>query len=178
MMEWAHQFNIGLYAKDLETSKKLEKHLYMLKNEYIGLVISPLTKIKIEPDVVQIYCVPAQAMRLIQSYLYIKGGVLNFTAAGRVGSCHEGVIKTYLTDEPQLIILGNGDRVWGGAEDNEIMFSIPKSKLEIILEGLEATHNAGLRYPIPKYMNYEPGFQIDFKRKAEQRSGGTLVKND
>jgi uncharacterized protein (DUF169 family) len=175
---WGHKFNIGLYANDFETSKKLEKHLYFLKNEYIGLVISPLTRTKIEPDVVLIYCLPAQAMRLIQSYLYFQGGVLEFTSAGRIGSCHTGVIKTFLTNQPQLVILGNGDRVWGGVEDSEVMFSIPKNKLDIIIEGLEKTHKAGLRYPIPKYMNYKPGFQVDFEKKVKKKAGGTLIKED
>ncbi len=174
--EWAHQFNIGLYAKDLETSKKLQKHLYTFNNEYMGLVISPLTRTKVVPDVVQIYCLPAQAMRLTQAYLYMEGGILEFTDAGRVGSCHIGVIKTFQTDNPQLVILGNGDRIWGGTEDYEVMYSIPRTKVDIIIEGLEATHRAGLRYPIPKYMNYKPGFQEAFIRRAKKRAGGTLVK--
>jgi len=175
-MEFAHQFNIGLYAKDLETSKKLEKHLLSLGNAFWGLVVSPLTRTKIEPDVVLIYCLPAQAMRLIQSYLFNVGGVLEFTAAGRIGSCHDGVIKTYLTKKPQLVILGNGDRVWGGAQDSEVMFACPREKLNTLIEGLETTHAAGLRYPIPNYMNYAPGFQAAFQKKAFKRAGGTIVK--
>jgi len=174
--EFSNKFNVGLYAKDLEIAEKWNENLYLLNNEFLGLVISPLTRTKIEPDIVQIYCNPAQAMRLIQSYLYLKEGVFQFTAAGRAGSCHEGIIKTYLTNEPQLVILGNGDRVWGGAEDSEVMFSIPKSKLECIIEGLETTHKGGLRYPIPKYMNYAPGFQPEFTAKALKRAGGTIVK--
>ena len=34
---------------------------YIFNNEYLGLVISPLTRTKVVPDVVQIYCLPAQA---------------------------------------------------------------------------------------------------------------------
>ena len=177
MAEWGHKFNIGLYAKDIETSKKFQTHLYLFSNEYKGLVISPLTRTKVVPDVVQIYCMPAQAMRLTQAYLYMEGGMLEFTDAGRVGSCHIGIIKTIQTDKPQLVILGNGDRVWGGAEDYEVMYSIPRSKLDLIIEGLEVTHRAGLRYPIPKYMNYKPGFQASFQKRAVKRAGGTLVKD-
>lgn len=176
--EWGHQFNVGLYSKDVEASKKLDECLYMLPEEYIGLVISPLTKTKIVPDIVQIYCNPAQAMRFIQGYLYMKGGVMEFTAAGRIGSCHEGVIKPIQTNEPQLIILGNGDRVWAGAEDSEVLFSIPESKLSLVMKGLEATHKAGLRYPIPKYMNYKPGFQSKFKKNAAERAGGTIIEDE
>ncbi|MFX1574194.1 MAG: DUF169 domain-containing protein [Promethearchaeota archaeon] len=174
--EFSDKFSVGLYAKDIETSEKFMENFYFLPDDYIGLVVSPLTRTKVVPDIVQIYCTPAQVMRLIQSYLYIEGGVMEFTAAGRVGSCHEGVIKPFLTKKPQLVMLGNGDRVWGGAEESEVMFAIPNGKLDVIKEGLEATHKAGLRYPIPKYMNYEPGFQSEFKLRAEKRAGGTIIK--
>jgi uncharacterized protein (DUF169 family) len=43
-----------------------------------------------------IYCLPAQVMRFVQSYLYMEGGVLEFSSAGRIGSCHEGVVKQIL----------------------------------------------------------------------------------
>ncbi|MFX1500702.1 MAG: DUF169 domain-containing protein [Promethearchaeota archaeon] len=174
---FGEQFSVGLYAKDVETAKKWQDKMYVSKENYVGFIISPLTRTKIEPDVVQIYCNPAQAMRLIQAYLYNKGGTLEFTSAGRGASCHEGVIKTIKTNEPQLVIPGNGDRVWGGAEDSELMFSIPKSKLDSVVDGLELTHKAGLRYPIPKYMNYTPGFQSVFEQKVIERAGGTIRKD-
>lgn len=138
-MEFGHKFNLGLYAKDLETSKKIEKHFYFLNHEFLGIVISPLTRTKIVPDIVLTYCLPAQAMRFIQAYLYVEGGVLEFTSAGRIGSCNEGIGKTFLTKKPQVVLLGNGDRVWGGAQDSEIMFSCPSEKLDVLIEGLEAT---------------------------------------
>ena len=99
--KWAETFNVGLYAKDAVTEKEFEQHLYTLNNECSGLIISPLTRTKIVPDSILIYCLPAQAMRLVQGYLYMEGGVLEFSAAGRVGSCHEGVVKTIKTNKPQ-----------------------------------------------------------------------------
>jgi hypothetical protein len=41
---------------------------------------------------------------------------------------------------------------------------------------LEKTHAAGLRYPIPQYMNYAPGFQASFEQTAIDRAGGTIEK--
>ena len=171
-----HSFSIELYAKDMETSQKTEKHIHRLNNPFHAMVISPLARTKVVPDVVLVYCLPAQAMRFIQGYLYCEGGVLEFTAAGRMGSCHEGVVKSILTNKPQLVILGNGDRVWGGAQDSEVMFSCPHDKLDVLMEGLEATHAAGLRYPIPTYMNYTPGFQESFEKEAMRRAGRTFIQ--
>ncbi|HPJ92494.1 MAG TPA: DUF169 domain-containing protein [Deltaproteobacteria bacterium] len=174
--KWAREFSVGLYAKDSETAGKFEQHLYSLNNEYLGLIISPLTWTKVVPDSVLIYCLPAQAMRFVQGYLFMEGGVMEFSAAGRIGSCHEGVIKTIKTSKPQYVTLGNGDRIWGGAQDHEVLFACPAEKLDILMEGIERTHAAGLRYPVPQYMNYSPGFQASFEKAAMDRSGGTLKK--
>jgi len=171
-----NQFSVGLYAKDIATARKYAKYLYNLRDRFEGLVISPLSRTRVVPEVVLIYCFPAQAMRLLQGYLYIEGGALEFTAAGRTGSCNEGIAKTLITGKPQLVILGNGDRIWGGAQDSEVMFACPASKLDVLVEGLEATHRAGLRYPVPSYMNYSPGFQASFEKRAKKRAGITLVK--
>ncbi|MFP4453404.1 MAG: DUF169 domain-containing protein [Desulfobacterales bacterium] len=175
-IQWAEAFNAGLYARDRQTAGLLGKHLYMLDTDFAGLVISPLTRTKIVPDCVLVYCMPAQAMRFVQGYLFMEGGVLEFSAAGRVGSCHEGVTKTIKTNKPQYVTLGNGDRIWGGAHDHEVAFSCPAQKLDILIEGLEKTHAAGLRYPVPQYMNYAPGFQASFEKAAIERAGGTIEK--
>ncbi|MFX0036385.1 MAG: hypothetical protein ACFE9I_12195 [Candidatus Hermodarchaeota archaeon] len=53
---------------------------------------------------------------------------------------------------------------------------IPKSKLGIVIDGLDKTHKAGLRYPIPKYMNYNPEFQTSFEIKAKEKVEGTIIK--
>lgn len=175
-VRWSNEFSVGLYAKDVETSERLAAHLHRFDEGIGALVISPLSRTKVVPEVVLVYCLPAQAMRLIQGYLYVAGGVLNFSSAGRIGSCHEGVVKSIKTGEPQLVLLGNGDRVWGGAQDAEVLFACPANRLDALMEGLSATHQAGLRYPVPAYMNYSPGFQAEFERKADARAGGTIRK--
>ncbi len=174
--KWADAFSVGLYAKDTAVASKFEQHLHSLEDDFLGLIISPLSRTKVVPDSVMIYCLPAQAMRFVQGYLFMEGGALAFSAAGRVGSCHEGVTKTIKTKEPQYVTLGNGDRIWGGAQDHEVMFSCPGEKLDVLMEGLERTHQAGLRYPIPQYMNYSPGFQAAFEKAAIKRAGGTIEK--
>ena len=169
-------FSLGLYASSVENEKRFVESLQPLEQAAKGVVISPLERTKIEPDVVLIYGNAAQMMRLIQSYLYVKGGVLNFSATGRAGSCSDGIVKAFMNQEPRLVILGNGDRVWAMAQDDELLFALPSSQLDDLLEGLETTHKAGLRYPVPSYMNFAPGFQAEFEQRALQRSGTTLVK--
>ena len=170
------RFSLGLYASSAENERRFVESHRPLERAAKSVIISPLEWTKIEPDVVLIYGNAAQMMRLIQSYLYVKGGELNFTATGRAGSCSDGIVKALMIQEPRLVILGNGDRVWGMAQDDELLFALPSGQLDDLLEGLEATHRAGLRYPVPSYMNFAPGLQAEFEHRALQRSGTTIVK--
>ena len=47
-----------------------------------------------------------------------------------------------------MILPCNGDRVFGMAQDTEMVFAFPWSYAQEIIEGLEGTHKAGTRYPI------------------------------
>jgi len=48
-----HSFTVGLYAKDLETSKKGAKNIYRFNNDYQGMVISPLVRTKVRTPYIQ-----------------------------------------------------------------------------------------------------------------------------
>ena len=51
-------------------------------------------------------------------------------------SCKEGILRTYKTNECQVVSPGMGDRVMAAVQDHEMIFSIPESKLEMVLENL------------------------------------------
>ena len=120
------------------------------------VVYSPLEKTKIEPDVILVYVSPAQMMRLIHGATYHTGRPIQSSFSGRAGSCTEGVIGAYLDNEPKVVVAGNGDRVWAACQDYEMVMAIPAGKLAEVVEGLEKTHQRGIRYPIPTYMRYRP----------------------
>jgi hypothetical protein len=37
-----------------------------------------------------------------------------------------------------------------------MVYAIPSSNLKDLVEGLEKTHERGIRYPIPSYLRYQP----------------------
>ena len=43
-------------------------------------------------------------------------------------------------------------------QDDEWIFTIPVNLLDQVIEGLEATHEAGVRYPIPIDVRRAPRF--------------------
>jgi uncharacterized protein (DUF169 family) len=122
----------------------------------VTVVYSPLEKAKIAPDVVLVYVNPAQMMRLIHAGTYHTGKPIESRFSGRAGSCTDGVIGAYLDNSVKVVIPGNGDRVWGTCQDHEVVMAIPAVRLAEIAEGLEKSHQKGIRYPIPTYMRYAP----------------------
>jgi|SRR6266498_3443507 len=68
-------------------------------------------------------------MRLVNAALYKRGGRIESTTGGRL-DCAEIVIQTMSTQAPKVIIPCNGDRVFGMAQDTEMVFDLP---LELVI---------------------------------------------
>jgi uncharacterized protein (DUF169 family) len=120
------------------------------------VVYSPLDRTETKPHVILIYANPAQVMRLIHGTTYHTGQPIESRFSGRAASCTEGVIGAFNDKQVKVVVPGNGDRVWGTCQDHEMVISIPAERLESVVEGLEKTHQRGIRYPIPSYMKYQP----------------------
>jgi len=139
------------YYETDETAKKAISNMSLLKPEkYSGMVISPLGWTKILPDLTLIYCNSAQAMRLIQATVYKTGERIVTPLSGLGASCLEGVLRTFLSRKPGLVVPGAGDRVFGATQDHELAFTAPREMLKGIAEALKkAGYEKGVRYPIP-----------------------------
>jgi len=119
-------------------------------------VYSPLEKTSVEPDVILIYCNPAQLMRLIHGATQKEGKPITCSFLGRMASCTEGVLASYTQQLPKIVVPGNGDRVWATAQDDEMAFVIPAAQLEDMIDGLSQTHQRGIRYPVPAFVDFQP----------------------
>lgn len=145
------------YAADAEAARHVLASFRLLEpREDLVVVYSPLEWTKVEPDVVLVYVNPAQLMRLIHGGTYRTGDPIGSTFTGRAASCTEGVIGAYQDQALRVVVPGNGDRVWGGCQDHEMVMAVPASCLAEVVEGLEETHATGIRYPIPTYLRYSP----------------------
>src|SRR3990170_3101905 len=138
----------GIYTETAEAGQRSEaavdKFAY---GESSCLLVGPLDRAPYEPHVVVVYANPAQVMRLTQAALWKRGGKLTSSFGGRI-DCSEIIVTTMKTDEPQVILPCSGDRIFGQTQDHEMAFTIPWSKMEEIVEGLQCTHAGGIRYPI------------------------------
>ncbi|MDH4300297.1 MAG: DUF169 domain-containing protein [Dehalococcoidia bacterium] len=138
------------------------------KGQCAGVVFSPLERTKIEPDLVMIFCNPAQLMRLVHGATQETGVAVQSIFSGRGGTCTEGVLQTFKAGKPKVVLPGNGDRVWAMVQDNEMAFTMPANWLDPVIRGLEATHQAGIRYPIPVDVRHEPTFPGQLKDAASR----------
>lgn len=124
------------YKRNLEAEKQSRVSDARFKPfQFKGLVVSPLHQTLVKPEVVMLFCSPLILSHLILAATY-DGADLVSHFNGMESSCKEGIIRTYLTGECQVVAPGMGDRVMGGVQDQEMIFSIPEEKLQMVAENL------------------------------------------
>jgi uncharacterized protein (DUF169 family) len=112
-----------------------------------GLVVSPLPQTIVTPDLVMIFCSPLVLAHLILAATY-EGADIVSHFNGMESSCKEGIIRTYLTGECQVVSPGMGDRVLAGVQDDEMIFAVPEAKLQMVTDNLFKAGNR-LQDPSP-----------------------------
>ncbi|MDY7030799.1 MAG: DUF169 domain-containing protein, partial [Thermodesulfobacteriota bacterium] len=124
------------FMKNTTAAKKTLDSIYKFQEgEYEGLVMSPLERTKIEPDLIMVYCNPAQIIPLTHSTLYKSGGRQVFSSQSAVASCSDGIVQTILKREPSVVLPGIGDRTIAMTRDDELIFAIPAIMLDDVLAG-------------------------------------------
>jgi len=165
----------GMYCKDEEAAAKLEASTWKFEpGTYDYVCVAPVNRAQFEPHVVAVYANSAQVLRLVHASLYNHGGRVVSTVGGRL-DCAEIVIQTMSTDEPKVILPCTGDRIFGMAQDTEMVFAFPWRYTDEIVAGLEGTHKGGIRYPITVAMRETvtmPKTYQDLMQKLVERDKG------
>jgi uncharacterized protein (DUF169 family) len=167
----------GMYTEDAAAGARSEASVEKFApGEIDAIVFAPLHRADFEPHVVIIYGNAAQVMRLVAAALYAKGGRVASSFAARM-DCSDHLVVPLRTDEPQVILPCNGDRIFAGAQDEEMAFTLPWSRADELVRGLEGTQKGGIRYPIPSFLTYEPGMPkkyeelLDMQRQGRAEAG-------
>lgn len=144
--------SVGMYCENEDAATRLEAGTWHFEpGSYDYVCVAPIARATFEPHVIAVYANSAQVMRLVNAALYRHGGRIESTTGGRL-DCAEIVIQTMKTAAPKVIIPCNGDRVFGMAQDTEMVFACPWEFVDDLLKGLEGTYKGGVRYPIPVAM--------------------------
>ena len=155
-------FSIPFYEKNQDVRARIARDLPRLEQgKYAHLMAAPLHRADFEPQVIIIYGNPAQIARLIQAAVYGTGEAVVSSSIGSA-ACGEEITTPILTDQCQFIVVGGSDRVFAQTQDHEASFAVPIGKVDALIEGLEATHKAGMRYPTPSFLTFKPEFPPSF----------------
>lgn len=166
-------FHMPFWVRDQDVRAKMAQALPHLEvGKYTHILAAPIHRAKFEPHVILVYGVPAQIARLIQAAVYGTGEPVTSSSGGGF-ACGQGITAPILTDQYQFIVTGGGDRVIAQAHDHEAAFAMPMSKVEAIVEGLEGTHRAGMRYPTPSQLTFKPQFPPVFGELMEYLRQGS-----
>ncbi len=159
----------GMYTADAEAGARSEASVAKFApGEIEGIVFAPLHRADFEPEVVIVYGNGAQVMRLVAAALFERGGRIASSFAARM-DCSDHLVVPLRTSEPQVILPCNGDRVFAGAQDEEMAFTLPWRWADELVRGLEGTHRGGVRYPIPAFMTYEPAMPKKYEDLLEMQ---------
>ena len=139
---------VGMYHINDEVGRRVLSELPMLDpGETKAVLVSPLERCPIEPDVVLLIGKPAQLFLVIPAYLHDKGGRLNFSGCGMF-ACLDIIVGAIRAEKPVIALPCNGFRIWGGlASEIDIACGIPGKLLQSLLEGLKFLYKGGIRFP-------------------------------
>ena len=136
------------FMKDPERSKRYLREEYpMLKqaNKPIGFTLAPLESCAFEPELVCIYCRPAQIRSLLMSAKFHSGEMLKVTL-DPVDSCVHSTIPVLNGQDYNITFPDPGEYERAMTDEDEVMFTLRTEKLEELVSGLQFLSRAGFGY--------------------------------
>jgi uncharacterized protein (DUF169 family) len=122
--------------------------------KYIGVVSAPLADAEFDPDVILVYCNPAQMTLMLLAWAY-RTGLDMETKLGGHSACVYSVVYPMQKDSCCISTPCGGDRWRAMAGDDEMIFSIPVGDAERMLEGLRYMEETGRKMPFGLSMQPE-----------------------
>lgn len=119
-----------------------------------GVLTAPLSDISTDPDVILIYCNPAQLTVLLMGLNWIDGKDAEVRLSGH-SACLFALVPAYVEQKYCVASPCFGDRRRAIAQDDEIIFSFPASKLQDLVGSIEALKKERVGFPIRFSMKEE-----------------------
>jgi uncharacterized protein (DUF169 family) len=134
---------------DLESAREFTSKVAKIPyGKFKAVACAPMSKLNFEPDIVVMYGNTAQVMRIIQGYLYEKGGRVHFSTGGEWSLCADTIAQSYISQDIALGLPCFGDRKTALAQEDEVSVAFPYKMYDKILEGMSKTAGVAT-YPVP-----------------------------
>ena len=127
-------------------------------DKYRGIVTAPLSNCPFEPDVVLIYTGNGQLRTMVLA-IKSKTGTVIKTELDGIDSCIYSVVVPMQTGEYQVTLPDLGEQERAATEEYEIILSVPKGRMDELMDGLRALEkrNGG-------YKGLRRDMELDFGR--------------
>jgi uncharacterized protein (DUF169 family) len=144
--------------------------------KYIGVASAPLTTASFDPDVAVIYCDSAQLLKLLLGIAYRDGQDVPTVIGGHV-ACVYAVVPAILKGRCQVAVPCRGDRGRAGAQDDEMIFSVPKEKIGDLALGLEqeGTGSIPTRFSMKPEYELSPSYAEMARLMGMKRADGSEI---
>jgi uncharacterized protein (DUF169 family) len=113
--------------------------------KYAGIVTAPLCDCGFEPDLVLIYSGNAQLRHMVWAIKNMTGQLVS-TQLDAIDSCMYSCVLPLKTGEYRVTLPDVGEYERAGADEGEIILSVPFGKLDELLTGLRAFNDRGMGY--------------------------------
>lgn len=125
----------------------LRNHYPRLKSEkpIIGFTLAPLERANFVPDIVCIYCRPAQLRSIMMAVRFQTGEMLKLSLDS-VDSCVHSSIPVLNGQEYNITIPDPGEYERALTDEDEMMFTLRADKVEGLIKTLEMLSAAGFGY--------------------------------
>ena len=159
--DYLEGFTNSFFIADKEAAARHGREMTRLPvGEYPGMVIGPLKDADFEPDIVMIYCTPAQLRHLLLALRYPHGTTVTSTL-DPIGSCVHSVVPPFLDGICMVAVPDPGDYERAGAGDDEMVLSVPRNMLQELMEGIYHFEEIGM--PFRKFrLSMHPDFKQPF----------------
>ena len=127
----------------------------MPTGKYIGVVAAPLNTTSFVPDVTAIYADSEQLSLLLLAREHKGGHDLNLHLSSHA-ACVYGMVPSVKSGECNVAIPCRGDHYNAMAGSDEMIFSMPITKIDEIMTGLRFLETTGSRIPRTYKMQREP----------------------
>ena len=144
--DYVEGFTASFFIADKEAAAKHAKEMTRLPvGEYPGMVIGPLKTANFEPDLTMIYCNTAQLRHLLLALRYLNGTQVTSTL-DPIGSCVHSVVPSLLSGECEVTIPDPGDFERAGAQEDEMVLTVPTSRLKELMDGMYHFEESGMGF--------------------------------
>jgi len=149
------------YPRDvatLEAGRHFAEEFPRLKvGQYIGLASAPLHGTPFEPDAVMIYCDSSQLCLLLLGREYKEGYNLKCALSGHA-ACVYGLVPAIQSGDCQVAVPCRGDHYRAMTGDEEMIFTVPRGRLEDLMTGLRYIEKTGSK--LPTGYSFQPEYRL------------------